>query len=335
MSRKPLIRFCWILFCVLGCSPQSDLPAKQYFARLTNILGKVDVESGAEPATLRAPRERARLIAPPPTDTLAVREFMSLQACRIHALLAHRNSQLGRMQPASQRLINSLAVIEALPACIDQLSASNPSLATKLTRLLKAKRDNLTFELATVFIAGAEYERLFSMVPRDQYSDASLHATLKWIAEFVDDPNSVKAAQLETKLQSLVPASLGSDLNGVYLSLYWLGRANKILEAKLAERVCLQPNPTQEAKYFQNLIEGFFTNTVQVELAKVLRRHQSSQALIANIESRFAKVTSVEFKRWQAQRRNLGSQLKEALKQHVQLIQNVYNQCGLRLATNN
>lgn len=95
-----------------------------------------------------------------PTQDLRVGfwDMLTLQGCQLGVLAGERNSPLGRVMPASERLVYELRLLAALPRC----QVEDPELREELTTILTHKRSELPAHLSNAIWGGPEMRGLLT-----------------------------------------------------------------------------------------------------------------------------------------------------------------------------
>ncbi|MEM8564649.1 MAG: DUF3080 family protein, partial [Pseudomonadota bacterium] len=91
----------------------------EYHERLSRTLS-VDVVKAAPVKVTALPPARELTIDIKGSD-IDVLDFLSLTGCQLQITIGKRNSSLGRLASASQRLLLELEYLQLAPACIDYL----------------------------------------------------------------------------------------------------------------------------------------------------------------------------------------------------------------------
>ena len=130
-----------MLILLLSACDVAIEPSSDYQKRIQNILS-VDV-SLEKFDRLTYPRQRLLVKQDrKKKNSISIREFLSLRECKLHLVLAQRNSLIGKVAPASQLMFNDLQILEYIPECIEQLVEKNNTLmAQKLESYFRFVRE--------------------------------------------------------------------------------------------------------------------------------------------------------------------------------------------------
>ncbi|ASJ75694.1 DUF3080 family protein [Granulosicoccus antarcticus] len=151
---------CTAVLC--GCSGDvAQFRFDDYRTRLARSL-KLDADTVVEPiAPARRPRKRD-MVLEQSSSTISIVDFLRLYDCALGEVIGERNSILGKVAPASQRLFTDLAFLQLAPECIAQLQSRNSeALAEKLAVAVKVKFEGLAKSIANATIASDEFSALW------------------------------------------------------------------------------------------------------------------------------------------------------------------------------
>lgn len=333
-THKPLSALV-ITTLIVGLSACSDAPVTQvYLDRLSNVL-KVELsESHADSVAwgdLQLPAEQQRLITPASdlAGTLSIREFMGLKQCRLHHVLAQRNSPMGRLAVASQQLINDVQIIRAIPACIKTIEGSQPKLAKKLRATLQSKRDQLDEAVARALIAGPEYSAFWRLHKNATPIQDSLAAdSLDYFISLLQG-QTVALGELEQHLDRLRQGGAGQWLSQLMILASAMETANQLVEERLRNPLCLNNTPTTQATYFSNVVDKVYIAQVQSQAVVLERIATSLMPAISTIEEELLEQLSPSYHAWRLARNESISRGRQAAKNHTQRLAKLYKQCGL------
>ena len=133
-----------IVFFLSACQRAKD--HEEYISRLARVLDldKPQIK-GIYP---RFPEKRI-LKLQTQTNTISIKSFLGMRDCKLHLVLAERNSLLGRVATPSQRLFNDLKILHTGPECIVKIE--DEKLKNQLKTYLLNKRQDLFPSLAHAF----------------------------------------------------------------------------------------------------------------------------------------------------------------------------------------
>jgi hypothetical protein len=322
----------WCLSLLAACDKPKH-PAQEYLERLNNVL-----DTDVEPQETSYPNfPSARYLQLPEQDySISIREFLSLRGCKLHDSIAQRNTQLGKVASSSQLLMNDLAIIESAPACIETLEDSK--LKEKLTAYIDAKQAFLPKRLWHALLAGSEYQQFWRQAPVQVDQSFSVVSAvivqsvsaLKRLAQAaLVQPKEPEPSALESSLAALRSGDAGRLLSELLEQQRYLAAADKAIEKKLESKLCLSPKPNTKAKYFQNVVNKYFIQTVQSRAVLVNRAYQELMPDLLSLEALLLDTATPAFQEWQTQRQGIMLNALDSLKGHVLNIQKLYRQCGL------
>jgi hypothetical protein len=273
-----------------------------------------------------------------PSAELSIREFLSLRECKLHTVIAHRNSQLGKVSSVSQRLFSDLAMLHLGPQCVAQLGEIE--LATKLSLFLKQKETNLDTLLWYALLGQSENASFWhdkqnnKQYPLELSIDVSADIIgLKKFASRVIHGERLfspeETSQVERYLGHL-RAGDGGRLLGEYQHLInGLEKANSVIQQRLDSPLCLSATPTQNARYFANVINTRFIEHVQKHSVRLDQRAEKLLSAYYYLEKPLMAYAAIDYQRWAQKRDAFIQEGQAATLQHVRLVQQLYKQCGL------
>jgi len=262
-----------------------------------------------------------------------------MRQCRLHTVVAQRNSQLGKVANDSQRLFNDLEILSLGPACIEKLGDS--TLAKKLSAFIAKKEAHLNTALWQAILASKEHRSFWHDKPfsEDYPNDLALklNRELSVLSRFVasiqngerrfgkQQQNEVERALGQLRLGD------GGHLFAQFTTLsHSLEQADMLIIKRLDTPLCRTQKTTQQARYFSNVVNQSFISKVQAHAVKLEQRAQELMPLIDRIEKPLLPYASADYRKW-AKDRNLQFQAgRTATLKHAKLIQKLYRQCGLR-----
>lgn len=329
--------------CLLACISLSACeknihPAERYTERLASVLKLEAPETAADIKVQKFPSSAKLALQIDDADTLSIREFLSLRQCQLHQALAERNSQLGKVAPSSQLLFNDLDILNNGKPCLEKIQ--DKKLAAKLASYLENKETFLLYRAWHALLAQEEHRQFWRVqTARNNYPDtldADASEELKSLARFVDSINNGKRnfdqknyESIEQQLGKLRFGDGGQLLNEFFTLQHQLLRANALVEQRLRTPLCLNGDTTPQAKHLQSVINKFFIQEVQVLSVKLEQRYQQLMPHYLNFERPLLPYANGDYLHWQQQREKVFSNGRSATKKHVELLQKLYQQCGL------
>ncbi len=330
-----------LLFVFLSACSNNNAPYSDYSQRLSNVL-EINLAT-AEITTVTA---RYPNFTTPKLDTvysqknrISIREFLGLRQCKLHTVIAQRNSQMGKVATASQLLKNDLAILDTGPHCLRVLEESD--LKKTLSQYLSAKRQQLPTVLWNALLAQAEYRTLWRQRSHDaSYPDTVSSASVvddlvlldTFVRRVLSGDYKVSEAQfshIELALGRIRHGDAGQLLSELLQLQSALQIANTVVESRLTQKLCLQATPTPKAKHVQNVVNKFFITNVQARAVKLQQRHQALMPAIHSLEGLLLKYANTDYQQWVSQRNQLLKSGLRAAQQHANKLQALYKQCGL------
>jgi hypothetical protein len=139
-----------------------------------------------------------------------------------------------------------------------------------------------------------------------------------------------ETSQVERYLGHL-RAGDGGRLLGEYQHLInGLAKANSVIQQRLDSPLCLSATPTQNARYFANVINTRFIKHVQKHSVRLGQRAEKLLSAYYTLEKPLLDYAAKDYQMWAQKRDAVIQEGQSATLQHVRLIQKLYQQCGLR-----
>lgn len=313
-----------------ACTKQNS-DVDEYVERLENVLERNAATISTE-FSAPFPQQRQLHLTLPPSE-LSVREFLSLRGCELHTTLAHRNSQLGKVSSASQKLFSDLHILTQGPKCVEQLGESE--LTSKLVRFLKQKQQNLNVILWHALLAQPEHASFWrSNISNNNAIDVRIEITS--LSEFSNqvlrgktDFSKQQFDDIERHLGRLRFGGGGQLLEQYSQLIVGLRRANSVIKKRLEQPLCISNAPTQKAHFFKNVVNKFFIKSVQRHAVKLNQQAKQLIPIFSELEEPLLEYSSADYKAWARKRKQLMAQGQSATMEHVKLLQKLYQQCGL------
>lgn len=191
-----------VLLMLSACSPPS-LPEQtfaSYQAQLSQELEQQPVQIKLQPmpvmprsSTLRNPIEE---------KSISLFDSMRLDRCRAGALIAERNSALGRLRSPSARLYYEIDLMQALHECRQSAVADNERMDTALAEAITHKKEVLPQWIARVLTNSDELRHALrahsSPLAQQQAPDAkNVLAALAYLTETFEQLNAEPSAIID------------------------------------------------------------------------------------------------------------------------------------------
>jgi len=328
----------FLLLFLSACSNSETTASGEYLQRLQRVLDvKIDLQ---KPPTLDFPSARS-LKFDQVESALTIREFLSLRQCKLHTIIAQRNSLIGKVAVPSQLLFNDLNILKYIPACIETLRAEKQfKLADKLVTYQQLKISNIDQALWQAILGQQENASFWRIrqQPLDypQSFNNKAAESLRALAVFIEavqggdyDFDQKQSDQIEYHLQQLNFSDAGMLYRRLAELRTNLSIANQTIAARLEKPLCLTGLPTQKARYFKNVVNQFFIGEVQVDAVHLGQRYEQLLSDYLLLEQRLWKATPKVYQQWKLKRDQDLQLALSASKAHVSYIKKLFDQCGL------
>ena len=305
--------------CLAGCAEE---PLQSvYVNRIAHVLG-ADAALERE-MLLREPGARVLQIATVPQEISAL-QFADLHRCDLGGLAGERNSSLGRLAPASQRLGYELRWQCRAPSC---------ELAW-LEEITLKKRTQLNAMVWNAIIAGPEMAAALTNSNNGTADSGALERL-----------NDVARSLLAGEHCEFSQVAFEQALNRVRLGLPVKAQRYKWAEYRAAldaisgllksVSVCLNGAPTVKAEHLFAVFRRHYVQSLQPELNRVLGNDRVWIDALAEIHRRFdtvAPASWADFYRLTLDPNSPDSEWNRtrlSITQHAEAWQQVFNQCGV------
>ncbi len=326
--RRPLLLAALVLLA--GCRGSAgEAPLDDYLARLGRITGAQTTLPDAVPGPPYPPQRALTLEIP--SRTIDVAEFFELHGCDMGALVGFRNSPLGRVQSASQRLGYEVAWLRAVDGCGAETAEWLIALQLDKRAELPALFWNATFAAGELRVAlgggGGEAEGDLADLLR------GLNDSLTGVLE-----GGFELAAMERRLGSLRQGSwVGPARRDWARWRRYLTAASTLLD-QATPGICPNRRPNVATGRLQNVFRRIYVGRLQPELARRMRVHEAWVRELERLSRRLARVQPPAFARWfdQVLAPGGGSEwqrTREAVVAHARSWQRVFAFCGVEPGT--
>lgn len=355
MVIKTLTLIGLIVSCLYltGCDRnQPEDMLENYTSRVSRVL-EVDKPLPPAPEIPLFPQRRDRII---PTQEIreGLLDVLNLKRCNLLPLIAERNSSLGKVYPASQKMVYELKFFDAVRSCLTTVKFDNddPELLAQLSDIYEIKSANLTAEIWNGIYTSSEVENNFSIgeqplpLEPDGASSTMLEAfsTLSSLSNLVKDHPQWKLPAFIYDIEPLYEhlhrnRSGAQSLASLQLVTRYLNHSANLIELHLEKKpICFNGKISQKAKILQNVFYKYYAGEVQPYMVQV---HNSSKTWLDLNNSLFDNLISgglnlspsvITFKQKVLNRNSesgLWSEYESARDRHVQAWQAVLKQCGM------
>ncbi|MGQ7844021.1 DUF3080 family protein [Granulosicoccus sp. 3-233] len=309
-----------------------------YRTRLARALKLDAVQSVQLVDPARRPRKRDMWLEPE-QSTISMIDFLRLYDCRLGEVIGERNSVLGKVAPASQRLFNDLAFLHHAPECISQLrTRQSDALADRLVEAVSGKLDGLTVSIANATLASDEFSGLWRVpVDLDDFpvnagsaTITELHYVTSQVESWLSGDFRFDSARFEQALGRLRHGQAGSLIAAATLTYSQLQSANRMIEQRLASRpLCFKGKPGRQGHILRRVVDRFFVGEVQVWLSRVSAQRHDLLAPYRLLEKHLEDAQTPAYRQWRDRRDSQLAWLSSAPREHVQSILPLLESCGL------
>lgn len=319
-----------------GCQPQGpEAQYSNYLTRLGRTLS-VDVPVVNYQALTRPPRS-GQLRLDIPSSSLDGLDFLALRGCAVQVTIGKRNSSLGRLASASQRLLLELEYLQLAPKCISYLQQhKRATLADTLEQAWQMKRLQLPALIFNATLASAEY-RAFWQTPATPgaYPAATssqvisaLLAINSHVGRWLSGDYQADNREFEILLGEVAGGDGGALLQGLARQQEWLAAADVMLEQRMARGPLCSPGiRPAAADILPNIIRKYFIGELQTRAASLGRRYHELLPPIESLEKLLTHALPVNYLDWQSDRNTRFATLVGAPRRHVKQIMAVQQPC--------
>lgn len=321
---------------LLSCSGESpDDRFAVYLKRLERTL-ETPHQPVRETLTPRPPR--TGLIDIEITgDSLDTLDFLALRGCALQTTIGKRNSSLGRLAPASQRLLLELEFLRLSPDCIViQRNAGEQNLAETLERARRNKQAQLPALIFNATLGAAEYRSFW--LPRHKPGDfppvassvasAALTDINALAARWLSGDYSADGTEFELLLADVAGGDGGVLLQRMARQADWLDIADQALKARLLRGPLCGPNLRHDAAtILPQVVRTYFVEGIQPQGAAMERRYFSLVPEVQQLENLLANVLPNPYKEWATERDRRFEVARNAPAAHVAQLQGILEPC--------
>jgi len=338
--KKILLCAFAVILCACSQTPEDRL--LDYQQRVARVL---DQEIPAAEKITRVERVAVTHFKMPlPDYRINLLELLSLNQCRIGQAVAQKNSALGKVAAASQRLIQELAILRDGDECVTLLRNKDAELAAELQTALQQKYTARMHYWWNAWLTAEEWQRFIASAaqpldwPKEAY-DKPAHSsrTLEALDFAIHQGQQIKAADfsapenMETQLQQLMLGeSLGRWLASVYLLTSVLNNTTQIIEQRLAYKpLCPTGEKTPQADILNNVFWKVYAAEVQPYLSLTDKLGKQLMIRLNTMQQLLQENPPAEFTGWLQQVKETQQDFNQANQRHVKAWQTALKQCGL------
>ena len=345
--RTPIALF-MVLLCLLigGCTAKDSPEARfdDYQDRLARTLEVVRPIAVAPSAQLYPGKRELQLaLETPRTGWIGL---FQLHRCGLVNLVSERNSILGRVAPAHQRLAYESKLLAGLQSCRTDTAddkTADDDFKARLNELIAIKEQAVPAIFWNYTLGGDASAHLFSLAGRPptatptaagRDSRAALE-DLSSAGRRLADGETLDADELAAIYQRLESSTYGGQLQSAAISATAaLDAARAMIDRRLARRpVCFNGRPSRRGRTLQTILLQVYGPGVQAYLADLVRAGREWRAAVATL----VDVQRVPLPQtWTAYQQatlapdsGVWARLDTAIHRHTKRWQDMLGDCGL------
>ncbi|MCR9260638.1 MAG: DUF3080 domain-containing protein [Pseudomonadaceae bacterium] len=310
-----------------------DSSGEQYLQRISQALDRPVITTPVELIPYPSRRSLQRSV---PALNISVAQFARLHACDMGGLLGARNGSLARLAQDSQRLLYELSWLQAAQLCIVQGQEWLQPLVEQKTSSLPDALWNATFASAELGTAmGQSAASAGHSVQADQH--------FRRLADQINSALQHDRQSLENDFEStLRQLSLTARVGA--RRQYWstLRAQLQAVSDALSQReppVCLSGLPNDRSRRLLAVFQRYYVSLWQVEFSQLLSADERWLTALARSVDMLQNSAPLEFQTWYDNTLNMHvsnsewQRTKQAVADHVQAWQGLFEQCGIDVAT--
>ena len=317
------------LLLVSSCADDSAMPLEDYAVRLARVL---DVDLPPATDSQRYPLPRVRdLRVESAADRVDILDFLAMGDCRLQAVVAEKNSSLGRVADESGQLKLDLDFLRHGEACAAMLTAEEPALADELRRVIRLKQTRLASRIWQATLGGAEFRRFWhsdysaTIDPRTLQAIQALALDIsRWLQGDYSDYDDLD------QLLGIIGEGSGGGMLRAWEELGGgLQRATLAVKTFSAKRpLCYDGMQTPEADIFRRVVMKFFVGEIQKTVAGLNRTTHELMPVIHDLENRLSVAEPAAYTDWRGERDAMIEAARLAMVAHVGALEPLMVQCG-------
>lgn len=330
-------RLLLLVILLSGCEqsgPAGDLD--EYLGKLERVLEQGAHRTGDYPV-LRMPDVRD-LALPALEDSIDVVEFLKLRPCKLHQLVAERNSVLGKLAEPSQRLIYELQFLDAAEDCLSTLATDQPELVLALREVVTRKQAQLPAVIFAATLGGDEFRQFWQprndALPDTVMTGGSLTPAISQLSRQVRNwlagDYAIDGARLEGLLDVIRRGDGGMQMMAWMLIGSRLDVATGVLNDRLQRQpLCFEGMDTPTADIFEAVVKDMLIGRIQPFIARLNSRYYELLPGVRVLEHVLAGAEPAAYAEWRKQRDADLEQARTALPRHVAALNVLFEQCNL------
>lgn len=342
--------FIFVYISLLGaCSRQNSAESilQDYLQRVEMATG-VESQEGPSIPLLTYPSRRDRAISIEEIR-IGFLDYLKFYGCDLFTLISQRNSTLGKLMPASKRLVYEMNFLQKAEACRRKLTAerkSGEAFTKQFEEIIDLKKDSITKIFWNATFDSPEMQKAFSLAvsPLD-IDDRKAYLSSRQAIEYFSNLGvqlenfiyGISVQELEAHYYDLQFYQYGGRLFQSLVQLIdYLNRAAFSLETLISnEPICHQRQPNRKARLLNTVFSQDYLQRVQPYLAQIRRQGQDWLEIInrliaiqtIQIPSPFAdyrtRMLSMDGEK------SLWQSFEKSIRQHSRAWQKLLGSCGL------
>lgn len=274
-----------------------------------------------------------------PSIQISLLDSMRLDACSAGALIAERNSSLGRLMRGVQRYYHDRKLLDALYLCIDQMDGQHAELAERILEQAELKKRQLPALRMQAIITDSSLQQLLRVGDRplaepDPALLAPLLSALTPILKTLDTKQELPNEHELLKALELLEKSpyVGQLWRALIDNNAYLQQMEPRARTLSAQAGCQAAGVPQRAKTLRQVFIARFSGPVQHHLSQLTYQAQQLEPYLTQLQTPIAVLNDypafTEWDNYLAQLIALDEGLTATTKQHVQYWQQLFAACG-------
>lgn len=334
-------RICARVMLVLVISACSPAPSglshlHDYQQRVANTLSREAILYQPQaPQQIPATRELALTI---PRLQVSLLDSMRLDTCRAGALIAERNSSLGRLTRGVMRYYHDRQLLDSLHDCAKQLAANEPELAQRVLEQANAKQALMPLLRMQAIISDASLHNLLRTADRalpkaEGEQLAPLLQALNVVLRVLNSDLELPAkSQLEQALEVLEKSPYFGQLwRALIDNQGYLQQLTPLVLNLSAEAGCLSKGVPERARVLRQVFIARFSGPVQQHISELTRQAQQIAPYLDNLYASSELLqTQPALRNWNNYLRHIAAlddQLIAQTRNHVEYWQQFFTDC--------
>jgi hypothetical protein len=346
-----------VLFFLSGCnSNTAQALLDDYSNRMSNVL-EIEIPTSNTLRQLPAfPEKRDRIVS-----TSDIRqglwEVLDFRQCDMLSIISERNSTLGKVMPASQKMRYELRFIKALQECRELIAkAKNPDesqlkFQARLEEIYQTKKANLPAEIWNGIYTSAEINKHFKLAAKPFSVDSSadidsitkIHRTLGRFTYLASLANAEESTielpdwldQIENEYATLHHSDFGSQVIAtIPLLTSTLNQVAGAIEGRLMKKpFCFKGHKPKRATVLSNVFQTFYVKQVQPYMTLV---EKAAKPWFVQNDFIFSQLPATNQMQEYSQQifdlqnpSSLWNQWTEARDRHTKAWQTILGQCNM------